>query len=196
MCRKHFTERCVGASPTPSATIMKTCRKCNETLNTTEFYKRPEGGFRRECKKCHCQYQKDMRKNDGERVRKVNRDWKQKNREKISAARRKNTSNFGSEWVRQIRRDFGEGADKHYLEQFNNQNRVCAICENPYGGKSRYGNFKKHSLDHCHKTGKLRGVLCSPCNSSVAVIGGETMWIGPPILYNDGMAYIKRWTES
>ena len=33
----------------------------------------------------------------------------------------------------------------------------CEAC-----GTSLIG--KKHCIDHCHSTGKVRGVLCSPCN--------------------------------
>ena len=36
----------------------------------------------------------------------------------------------------------------------------CAIC-----GSERQG--RNHSLDHCHATGKLRGILCNKCNSGL-----------------------------
>jgi len=41
----------------------------------------------------------------------------------------------------------------------NRQNYKCAICltENP-GGKGKF------YIDHCHTTGKNRGLLCSCCN--------------------------------
>ena len=37
-------------------------------------------------------------------------------------------------------------------------NGVCAICERP---ETRP---RALSVDHCHKTGKVRGLLCSRCN--------------------------------
>lgn len=47
-----------------------------------------------------------------------------------------------------------EEADAIYRHQGN----VCAICRKP----ERSG--KRLSLDHCHKTGLIRGALCSNCN--------------------------------
>lgn len=38
------------------------------------------------------------------------------------------------------------------------QNNLCSICKN----KLKPGN--KDSVDHCHKTGKIREILCSDCN--------------------------------
>lgn len=47
------------------------------------------------------------------------------------------------------------------LEQYNNmlikQKGVCAICKTNL-------NKKALSVDHCHSTGKVRGLLCHNCN--------------------------------
>jgi len=44
------------------------------------------------------------------------------------------------------------------------QNYTCAICETEI---SLLGN--KTNVDHCHKTGKVRGLLCSGCNTLLAL---------------------------
>lgn len=51
------------------------------------------------------------------------------------------------------------------VEQFQNllgaQGNVCAICA------STFKPNKRPSVDHCHKTGKVRGILCDPCNQGL-----------------------------
>lgn len=42
------------------------------------------------------------------------------------------------------------------------QNHVCAICNNPFG---------LQNIDHCHKTGKVRGILCVNCNRGLGAFG-------------------------
>jgi len=37
------------------------------------------------------------------------------------------------------------------------QNGYCAICQLPFEGQ-------QINVDHCHSTGKVRGLLCSGCN--------------------------------
>lgn len=53
------------------------------------------------------------------------------------------------------------------LEKWNQlldeQNGGCAICGRIDSGK------RKLSVDHDHKTGKVRGLLCQMCNSNVIV---------------------------
>ena len=51
------------------------------------------------------------------------------------------------------------------------QNHVCAICKNPETMKSR-SDFKRNipeflSVDHCHETLKIRGLLCRKCNAAL-----------------------------
>lgn len=49
--------------------------------------------------------------------------------------------------------------DYDYL--LNLQGGVCAICSGVDGDKTRE---QRLSVDHCHKTGKIRGLLCNNCN--------------------------------
>lgn len=50
------------------------------------------------------------------------------------------------------------------LEQYNillaSQEFSCAICKT----KIFKGKGKKLHVDHCHNTGKIRALLCNPCN--------------------------------
>lgn len=45
-------------------------------------------------------------------------------------------------------------------------NYRCALC-------GRHADeFKKGlAIDHCHETGRIRGVLCMPCNTSLGQLG-------------------------
>ena len=51
-----------------------------------------------------------------------------------------------------------------YITMLKMQGGVCAIC-----GKGQRNTTKKKALsvDHCHASGKIRGLLCSACNSAI-----------------------------
>lgn len=49
------------------------------------------------------------------------------------------------------------------------QNGVCSICGNPPG-------VRRLAVDHCHETGKVRGLLCVSCNLQLGVIENQE-WI-------------------
>lgn len=53
------------------------------------------------------------------------------------------------------RNRLGLEGKRWYLEQINKQKGLCAICQRP---------MTKINIDHCHKTNKLRGLLCTACN--------------------------------
>jgi predicted nucleic acid-binding Zn ribbon protein len=56
--------------------------------------------------------------------------------------------------------------DITYLEYHNLlelQNNACAICESMEWG------FKGPNIDHCHSTGKVRGLLCQWCNRGLGI---------------------------
>ncbi len=57
------------------------------------------------------------------------------------------------------------------LEQYNameiSQNKLCKICGNPQSQKKN-GEIMFLHVDHCHKTGKIRDLLCNRCNVGLA----------------------------
>jgi len=56
--------------------------------------------------------------------------------------------------------------DRQYCEKLNSQHGVCKICGRP-------PLCKKLAVDHSHKTGKVRGLLCSQCNQILGLASDE-----------------------
>lgn len=55
-----------------------------------------------------------------------------------------------------------------YEKLKKDQNNVCAICKKPERQtKIKTKEIKDLAVDHCHKTGKIRGLLCFACNGSL-----------------------------
>jgi hypothetical protein len=60
---------------------------------------------------------------------------------------------------------FGIGVSE-YADMFSAQGGVCAICSEPET-MIRCGSAVPLSVDHCHETGAVRGLLCSKCNMAI-----------------------------
>jgi len=54
---------------------------------------------------------------------------------------------------------------------------ICAICGAPKA------IAKNHALDHDHKTGELRGVLCSLCNTGLGMFQDNIRYLRNAIQY-------------
>ena len=75
------------------------------------------------------------------------------------------TGSYRDYW---LRLKFGIG-EEDYAEMFKAQSGKCAICRSPEpGGRSAVSNF---FVDHCHDTGKIRGLLCNNCNRGLGLLG-------------------------
>ncbi len=54
---------------------------------------------------------------------------------------------------------------EEYDTMLSDQNGVCAICLEPETYVDvRFGTIRPLVVDHCHKTNKIRGLLCNSCN--------------------------------
>jgi len=54
-----------------------------------------------------------------------------------------------------------------YLVMVESQKNLCAICKIPETAKHKSGTTCLLSIDHCHKTKKVRGLLCKKCNTAL-----------------------------
>ena len=55
-----------------------------------------------------------------------------------------------------------------YNKMLKSQNGQCAICKSTISDMSNNKKtLKKLGIDHCHKTGNVRGLLCGSCNSGI-----------------------------
>lgn len=50
-----------------------------------------------------------------------------------------------------------------YQQMLDDSNGVCAICDQPF----KFDNKHEPCIDHDHKTGQVRGLLCVKCNMSL-----------------------------
>jgi hypothetical protein len=54
-----------------------------------------------------------------------------------------------------------------YSQMLAEQNNQCAVCHTTDPG----GKHGKFMVDHCHTTGKVRGLLCKRCNIALGEVG-------------------------
>ena len=63
-----------------------------------------------------------------------------------------------------------------YDALFAAQHGVCAVCRKPSGSSEQPQHWKnKLAIDHCHETGKIRGLLCNGCNTGIGLLGTESV---------------------
>lgn len=71
------------------------------------------------------------------------------------------------------------------------QGGLCAICNQPETSKSHSNRVKnigeiknkRLAIDHCHNTGKIRGLLCHKCNTGLGAFKDSTEYLNAAIEY-------------
>ncbi len=76
-----------------------------------------------------------------------------------------------------LKRKFGITTDD-YAKMYSDQNKKCLIC-----GASESDNGYKLAVDHCHKSGKIRGLLCRSCNLGIGNLKENIDSLNQAILY-------------
>ena len=70
-------------------------------------------------------------------------------------------------------------SNQDYEAMLIRQEGQCAICKSKLNS-SRYTKF---AVDHCHKTGKVRGLLCTNCNTAIGLMKDSVIRLQQAIDY-------------
>ncbi len=150
---------------------MKKCIHCNQTLEFDLFNKcsNTKSGYQTWCRKCQAERYSNYRKTP-EAKQKIHERYKryyEKNREKMIQRTREYEKKYPLETIerrkiRSIQNKFLRyGITEEIFEQMKiNQEQKCAICFKELHSKNTH-------IDHSHKTGKVRALLCTSCNLSL-----------------------------
>ncbi len=145
----------------------KTCSACKQEKTLTEFGVRraSKDGRSPVCKPCNNEKSKDWRsKNPGGNTESV-KQWKLRNPDKVkgyAAKRRQDRPEVAAVVWRKHRYGIIES---QYQAMLIAQGNSCAICKMPFNHTGP--RFEKPQVDHCHASGKVRGLLCTECNQGL-----------------------------
>jgi len=67
-----------------------------------------------------------------------------------------------------------------YNRMFKLQGESCAICGTT---EFNYSRGKRPHIDHCHQTGKVRGLLCGHCNIGIGQFFDNVSFLEKAIQY-------------
>lgn len=152
--QRTYRERQRAASPlTPKLRVDDDGRQCTRCLEYKPWDQFPDmktggaRGKRPRCKPCH-------NSDEAKRMREARQASPQRVRRMRSDA------------IRLYR--YGVTAEQ-YAEAFERQGGCCAIC-----GVHEDDLKKQLCIDHDHKTGAFRGLLCDPCNNGIGRFADDT----------------------
>lgn len=149
---------CRNTCPFQEELQMKKCTKCGEVKELSEFYRQnSKSGYRAECKECSQKREREKFSAGSEAL--------QKKYEK-----QRHSWNDPENWSKRqlavrkchLKRTYGMSLED-FQDRLEDQKQCCAIC----GDHITTVTHKQLVVDHCHTTGKIRGLLCDLCNTAL-----------------------------
>lgn len=119
--------------------------------------------------------------NNPEKNQQSKADYRERNREKLRIANKQYDKDNPIKTRAKVLKRRGMTLES-YEKMFNEQQGRCAICLSTDPGKKR----KHLVVDHCHKTGKIRGLLCVVCNVGLGHFKDS------PSLLHTAMLYLNK----
>jgi hypothetical protein len=128
--------------------------KANNPDKYKESWKKQNQRQHEKDREGRCLRQREYAAANREHIRQRNAEWRKNNPDRVALHRLR--GHFKKSYGLTI-----EERDAMLLAQGN----VCACCGSPEP-KHKYGWV----IDHCHTTGKVRGILCQPCNLTLGKV--------------------------
>lgn len=129
------------------------------------------------CRSC---YEKRLRQANpeyAERQRENSRQWARKYGERKKQVNRAWRAKKDKRWRRNLDLIRSHGITlAQYEAILRKQKGVCAICRKPSQGRAL-------NVDHCHKTGTIRGLLCFRCNYGLGWFGDNSSCVRRMLKY-------------
>lgn len=95
----------------------------------------------------------------------LNKKWRERDPEKVRKSQREAN----------LRHEYGLSPEK-WKQMVSRQGGKCKICR----------KRKKLTVDHCHRTGRVRGLLCLCCNTGLGMFRDNRRWLRRAIKYLAG----------
>lgn len=155
---------------------MKPCSKCGEHKPVEAFNKR-----RGECRPCQSGYRRDYGTANRERLNGAATEYRETNASELASKQRRRYANMPADERRRINREYalrhqyGISAERYDL-MLDAQGGGCAIC----GTAPRR---RPLCVDHDHETGRIRGLLCTPCNTALGALGDNLQGVLKAVEY-------------
>ena len=161
----------------------KICSSCKIEKPITDFYKNKhkKDGYMYACKEC------ESKRDSNSLTRKSSKKlWREKNKEKIRLSRKpkqkvERKKKYINKKDRELTKKFGITLSS-FEEMMINQESKCAICGIEEAVYKKILN-QTLAVDHCHKTGKIRGLLCGNCNRALGLFKDNIDTLKQAIIY-------------
>ena len=146
---------------------MKACKRCGIDKHDEEFfYSKKRDKLTELCRECHKRPQSPLTW--------AERQSKQKAHEVRSCQYRNTVSPRPTIREQYLKRSYGLTVAE-VEAMYEEQGGLCRICRTPTG--------EALNIDHCHATGKVRGLLCRRCNTLLGSASDDVLLLQACINY-------------
>lgn len=140
---------------------MRCCTRCKLSKSLDKFYQNRNyaDGYHRWCKECFLEDGAFRDKQNPERRKEYKRRYNRKHREELRYKR--------------IFKVYGMPRDE-WERRKRDQNNCCKLCNS---------SERPLVVDHCHISGKVRGLICNRCNRALGLFGDNVEGVQNALKY-------------
>jgi hypothetical protein len=162
---------------------MKSCNRCEEQKDISEFYKNSHAsdGLKSICKSCTSKKAKEYYDNNPDKIKELSRKSYLRDKDIISARSKENWKNNESRRKKNRLKPYNITQEELDLLLLNSDYK-CNLC-----GVSREDHYELYKkdlhIDHCHTTQQVRGILCHSCNLGLGYFKDDKNLLSKAITY-------------